>query len=121
MKIRINNIEFRKYTTTKTDTPLYEIVKYEPNPYYNKLQEYLSYGYEVNSDKVVSEKDRLSIDLSLFYIRETCFGIASLSCEEDRHELKSVGTRLLNLTKEEFDDFYEVYKLGYSKINKNGN
>lgn len=116
MKIRINNIEFRKYTTTKTDTPLYEILKYEPNPYYNKLQDYLNNGYEVNSDRVVSMKDRLSIDLSLFYIQETCFTIASLSCDEDTHELTSVGKRLLNLTKEEFDDFYEVYKLGYSKI-----
>jgi hypothetical protein len=28
MKIRINNLEFRKYTSTKKDKPLYEIVKW---------------------------------------------------------------------------------------------
>ena len=38
--IRINNIEFRKYNSTKTKKPLYEIIKWKSNPYYGKKLEY---------------------------------------------------------------------------------
>ena len=39
--IRINNIEFRKYNSTKTKKPLYEIIKWESNFYYGKYDEYI--------------------------------------------------------------------------------
>lgn len=48
--IRINNIEFRKYNSTKTKKPLYEIIKWESNPYYNKKLEYFKEGYKVNHE-----------------------------------------------------------------------
>ena len=44
MKIRIDNIECR------FSQGRYEIVKWQPNHYYNKQEEYLADGWELDSD-----------------------------------------------------------------------
>lgn len=117
--IRINNIEFRKYNSTKTKKPLYEIIKWESNPYYNKKLEYFKEGYKVNHEGWDLTKNGYTIDMEFFNTREFCFVIAFIEKESESWELRSVGERLLDLTPEEWDDFHQVYTLGQAKLNKN--
>ena len=117
--IRINNIEFRKYNSTKTKKPLYEIIKWEPNPYYDKKLEYFKKGYKVNHEGWGLTKNGHTIDMEFFNTRESCFVIAFIEKKSESWELRSVGERLLDLTPEEWDDFHQVYTLGQAKLNKN--
>lgn len=118
MKVRINNIEFRKYTSTKTTKPLYEIVKWEPNPYYGKKQQYLDNDYKLNFEGWGLTKDGHTIDLKFFDNVEGCFTIAFIEKGSESWELRSVGERLLDLTPEEWNDFHSVYTLGQAKLHK---
>jgi hypothetical protein len=116
MRIRINNIEFKEYTSTKKDKPLYEIVKWYPNPYYNKEQEYKDNGYVDNGNFL--KNDLHSIQKSLFNNRESCYVIAFVEQGNESWELRSVGERLVDLTKEEQDNFFNVYIWGQKKLNE---
>jgi hypothetical protein len=117
--IRINNIEFKKYNSTKTKKPFYEIIKWTNNPYYSKEQDYRKDGYIDSFGGDFLEKDGHSIQKSFFENKQTCIVIAFIEKGSESYELKSVGDRLLELTKEEKDDFFEVYKLGNKKLSKN--
>ena len=119
MKIRINNIEIREYTSTKKDKPLYEIIKWYPNIYFGK-EEYIKDGYVNNGDSLKKEKLHLdhSISKNAFTLPESCYGIAFIEKGSEDWQLRSVGERLLELTPEEWNDFHQVYTLGQSKINK---
>lgn len=119
MKIRINNIEFGKYTSTKTPKPLYEIIKWELNPYFGKEEEYKEQGYVDNFEGNFLEKDNKRIQKSFFTLPETCYVIAFIEKGSENWELKSIGERLLELTPEEWEDFHQVYTLGQIKLNKN--
>lgn len=44
--IKIGDIECRKYATTKVDKLFYEIIKWEDNHYYNKMEGLIKEGYE---------------------------------------------------------------------------
>lgn len=110
--IRINNIEFRKYNSTKTKRPLYEIIKWKSNPYYGKKLEYFHEEWGL-------PKNGHTIDIEFFNTRETCFVIAFIEKDSESWELRSVGERLLDLTPEEWNDFHQVYTLGQAKLNKN--
>jgi len=116
MKIRINNIEFRKYRATKTEEVFYEITKWQNNDYYGKEEEYRADGYVDDGDYL--RKDFTNISKSLFKLPETCYMIASVHKYSEGWYLKSVGERLLELTPEEWNDFHQVYTLGQSKLNK---
>lgn len=122
MKIRINNIECKKYTTTKVNEIFYEIIKWQPNPHFGKEQEYRNMGYvdSFGGEYLQSPTEGHSIQKSLFIYKESCFMIASLRLNrrEPDINLESVGSRLLDLTEEEQKDFFEVYKLANQKIYK---
>jgi len=118
MKIRINNLEFRKYTSTKKDKPLYEIIKWETNIYFGKKQEYLENGYKPNFEGRGLTKNNHTIDLKFFDNPQFCFTIAFIEKGKESWELRSVGERLLELTPEEWTDFLKVYTLGQAKLNK---
>lgn len=122
MKIRINNIECKKYTTTKTDEVFYEIIKWSANPYFGKEQEYRDKGYvdSFSGDFLQSPTGGHSMQKTFFKSTETCIMIASLHLNkrEPDVELESVGSRLLDLTEEERVDFFEVYAIANPKIYK---
>lgn len=112
MKIRINNIEFRK------SFERYEIVKWYANSYFNKLNEYLDDGHIIDGGFV--RKNNVSISLSFFNSEENCYTIAILEYnhKEPDIDLRSIGSRILDLTNEERDDFFEVYRIANEKILK---
>lgn len=118
MKIRINNLEFKKYTSTKTKKPLYEIIKWETNRHFGKEEEYRKDGYIDSFEGQFLQKSGHSIDKTLFKSPETCYVIAFIERDLENWSLKSVGERMLDLTPEEWEDFHQVYKLGQAKLNK---
>ncbi len=122
MKIRINNIECRKYTATKVDEVFYEIIKWSENPYFGKEQEYRDNGYvdSFGGDFLQKENGGHSIQKTFFQSRETCITIASLHLNrrEPDINLKSVGSRLLDLSKKDRDDLFLVYTIANPKIYK---
>ena len=118
MKYRINDIEFKKNTSSKTKKPLYEIVKWQINKHYGKEQEYRDKGYVDSFGDFYLQKGCSSIQKSFFTLPETCYVIAFIEKEKDNWELKSVGERMLDLTPEEWEDFHKVYTLGQTKLNK---
>ena len=120
MKIRINNIECRKYKATKVDKLFYEIVKWDTNSRYGKEEEYRANGYEDSFSGDFLVKNGHSILKTFFTTKEFCYTIATL--ELNYHEpdvnLKSTGSRLLDLKVSEVKDFFKVYELANKKINK---
>lgn len=122
MKIRINNIGARK--------PAYigqppadahrrlSIVQYYPCQYYGKLEEYLADGWECVDDGTRIRKDNCTISKSFFDTEELLMSIADLKYDssEDCTDLKTVGERVLNLSKENREDFFEVYELAARKL-----
>jgi hypothetical protein len=115
MKIRINNLEFRKYSSTNKKS-LYEIIKWENNPYFGKEQEYRENGYVDSFLGDFLKKDGHSIQKTFFTYPESCYVIAFIEKGSESWELRSVGERLLDLTDEEWDDFHQIYKLGQKKL-----
>ena len=117
MKIRINNIECREYCYT-TDTPFYEIVKWQPNDRFGKREEYLEKGWEIEGEMV--RKDNISFSESFFDTKEHCFTIAVLRLNKREPDvyLESVGSRLVELNKQERNDFFKVYKQANKLIYK---
>ena len=118
MNIRINNIECRE-TTYKSKE--YEFVKWEKNMYYGTEKELLDEGYErieYDSGGWAMTRSNHTIDSSCFKNPETCYVIAWL--EPNRREpdvnLLSVGSRLLDLSEEDMDAFFRVYKIANEMI-----
>lgn len=113
MKVRIGNIECRPVSTNPTD---YEIVKWEECPYYQKENEYVQNGWELSDG--FYRKNNSNIDVSFFSLPETCYVVAWLRVKRESIKLESVGRRILDLNKEEVEDFMEVYRIADEKINK---
>jgi hypothetical protein len=120
VRIRINDIECRLYKTTQVSEPFYEIVKWQPNPYYNKLQEYLDNGYVESKDGSMIQKDNMGLSKGMFTNPESCYTIAHLELDMKEFDttLKSIGSRLLDLTEDERIDFFEAYKISNDKLYK---
>jgi hypothetical protein len=112
MQIKINNIECRLNHDT------YEIVKWFPCDYYNKLQTYLQDGW-IEEDRYV-RRGGTSIQRTMFDLKELCFTIATLQInhKEPCIDLVSVGSRLLDLNETEREDFFTVYGLANDVIQK---
>jgi hypothetical protein len=119
MNIRINNIEFKKYISTKRDKSLYEIVKWYPNIHFGKEEEYKKDGYVDSFGGEFLRKDGHEIHKSFFISPESCYVIAFIEKGKESWELRSVGERLLGLTPEEQQHFFTAYTLGQNKLNKN--
>jgi hypothetical protein len=121
MKIRIDNIGAQPPTylgnpPEDVDNRLV-IVKYFPNGKYGKLQEYIDVlGWENDGDYV--RKNMGSIHKNCFEGKENNIVIADLtySTKEEDTFLETVGERLLNLSKEDRDTFFEVYEIAAKKL-----
>tara|TARA_R110000822_G_scaffold10358_1_gene39254 strand:+ start:123 stop:503 length:381 start_codon:yes stop_codon:yes gene_type:complete len=117
MKIRLGDIECRLSQNR------YEIVKWSPNKYYGSEQKMIDDGYEridYPNGCFGFEKTTHTIDGSCFKNPETCYTIASLkySVGEGCCDLITVGTRLLDLNKQDRKDFFKVYKIAEKNITK---
>ncbi len=110
MRIRINNIECR------FSQGRYEIIKWQPNCYFEKEQEYLDNGYVLSGD--FYRKDNVSIQATFFSLPETCYTVATLTYDADEYccEMKTVGPRLIELDKTDRADFFAVYEYAEDRI-----
>lgn len=107
---RINNISFEEHTNSKGENYIH-ILRYYPNDLYQKKDEYIKNGYIEKNGFLSFERSNIS--LSLFDVSECCYAIAEV-CVDFREPdiyLKTVGSRLLELPKEEINDFFEVYRI----------
>jgi len=122
MKIRINNIGARKPAYIGSPPAnahrRLSIVKYYPCQYYGKLEEYLADGWEYVDDGTRIRKDNCTISKSFFDTEELLMSIADLKYDssEDCTDLETVGERILNLSKQNREDFFEVYELAARKL-----
>lgn len=120
MQIRINNIGVKPpaYIGTPPENAhrTLSVVQYYPCRYYGKLEEYLASGWVEESTALY--KDNCSVSKNLFALSELCLGIASIvyNPKELCTDLKSVGERLLNLSKKDRNDFFEVYEIAVKKL-----
>jgi hypothetical protein len=116
MKIRINNIGARSASENAHRT--LSIVQYYPCQYYGKLYDYLADGWEYDDTNTCLRKDNCTISKSVFDLQEMNMVIAYIKYDPDElcTDLKSVGERVLNLSKQDRDDFFEVYELAARKL-----
>lgn len=110
MKIRINQIECRH------SQGRYEIVRWQPNSYYNKQEEYLADGWERTGG--FYRKDNVSVSEGCFVNPETCYTVATLQYRagEGDCDMHTVGSRLLQLDRADREDFFAVYELAEDRI-----
>jgi hypothetical protein len=115
MRIRIDNIECRH------SQGRYEIVKWYPNSYYGAEEKMIEEGFErvvFPDGKWALKKDWSTIHGGCFANPESCYTIATLKwhASEYCNDLISVGSRLLDLSKEEQAAFFEVYRYAEDRI-----
>lgn len=112
MRIRINQFECR------FSQGRYEIVKWYPNSYYGAEAKYLEDGYVLSGG--FYKKDNVSIGESCFKNPESCFTVATLHYDDSEGccDMCTIGTRVLNLNKQERDDFFDVYNMAEERIHR---
>lgn len=91
----------------------YEIVKFEPNPYYGKEHEYT---YDEEEGSYYKGDERVRISPSCFKNAETCYVIASLDVDKHEyleHNIISVGNRPFELNEDEMTDYIDICKYTY--------
>jgi hypothetical protein len=120
MKIRIDNIGAQPPTyigkpPEDVDNRLV-IVKFFPNPKYGKMQEMLNDGWEDDGDYI--RKDMCSIHKNCFEGKENNIVIADLvyDTKEEITGLETVGERVLDLSLEDRETFFEVYALAAKRL-----
>lgn len=111
LKIRINNLEFRA-----KDSESGEFIIWDSNKYFGQKEKMLSEGWEEVGGSL--KKDYHNISLAFFSLPEICYTIADLKYDkkEGGCDLNSVGSRILNLGKEDRELFFEVYKIAEAKL-----
>ena len=119
MNIRINDIECRKTIHTKTRE--YEIIKWYKNSYYGTEKELLDKGYkrvEYEDGDWGMAHDNHTINSSCFKNPYSCYVIAWLepNPREPDINLITVGSRLLDLSDEDRETFFRVYKISQELI-----
>jgi len=134
-QVREGNISVTNYWTNKEgkkcpvqshlDIPRYsffEILKWEPNHYYGKLQEYINDGWEIGFSGDFLQKNHTSIQLSFFtHSPESCYMLAmwkNMDHDEKSPDLEFVGSRPFDLTPEEQLVFMKLAKEGQAHIEK---
>jgi hypothetical protein len=112
MKVRINQIECR------FSQGRYEIVCWQPNSYYNKQEEYLADGWE--HSRGFYHKNNTSISEQCFVNPESCYTIATLHYDADEGccDMRTIGSRLVQLDRKHREDFFAVYELAEERIPK---
>jgi len=110
MRIRINQIECR------FSQGRYEIIKWYPNGYYGKEQEYVDNGWELSGG--FYRNDNVSIHENCFVNPESCYTVATLHYDDGEGccDMHTVGPRLLQLSKSERADFFAVYEYAEDRI-----
>ena len=117
MNIRIANIGARPpaYLGRIPDNLdcIVSIVKYLPNNFYGKMDEYLEKGYTDEGYYLRNERTLCSIDKNYFKNQEIHYVIADVIYDpKNLHcNLNSVGDRLLELSVKERSDFFKVYAI----------
>ena len=111
--IRIENIELKK---TKYKDSLYEFVKCYSNSYYEQKEIMLKDGWQETMDGVM--RNHCHIHKSCFENPESCYVIAWLKKDNDGWYMETVGSRLLDLSIEERNIFFDIYKKADKKLNK---
>jgi hypothetical protein len=123
MKIRIDNIGAQPPTyignpPEDVDNRLV-IVKFFPNEKYGRLQEYIDVlGWENDGDYI--RKNMCSIHKNCFEGKENNIVIADLvyNPKEEDTVLKTVGERVLDLSLEDRETFFEVYAIAAKRLTK---
>ena len=112
MRIRINQIECR-FSQSR-----YEFVKWQPNCYYGKQEDYINEGWILDGGFFRNVSNNVSIQASIFDLPETCYTIATLHYDDDERccDMKTVGARLLQLDETDRKDFFAVYELAEERI-----
>ena len=123
MKIRIDNIGAQPPTYISNppedlDNRLV-IVEFFPNEKYGRLQEYIDIlGWENDGEYI--RKNMCSIHKNCFEGKENNIVIADLiyNSKEEDTVLKTVGERVLDLSPEDRETFFEVYAIAAKKLTK---
>lgn len=109
--IRINNLEFKKcdYLVFEPEHVSYEIVKWEPNTYYNKES-----LFKKDGNYYISNIGNFRIHQSCFKNKETCYTIAIYKYDdhENTYNLEFIGNRPLDLDDDEWMIFKKLLEKG---------
>lgn len=112
---RIGILEFKKasYLSSEPSFVSYDIVKYYPNPYYDKEKDYIKLNHEYYCyPKNTSHR----IHKDLFKNKELCAVIATFKYDnkEGNYNLEFIGDRPLECN---WNDFRELIDYGYKQLN----
>ena len=122
MKIRIDNIGAQPPTylgnPPEDAGKRLAIVQFFPNPRYGKMQSYIDDGWKDDGDFV--RRDMCGIHKGCFEGIENNIVIAFLkyNSKEEDTVLETVGERVLNLSPEDRETFFEVYALAAKRLTK---
>lgn len=129
---RMDNIQVRNFWMDKgTPKPFtsyegpnfshFEIVKWEPNPYFAKYDDYIKDGYEESFGGDFLQKDGHSIQKTFFDKPESCYVIAywvDINHDEMTPDLKFVGSRPFDLEPQEKIYFMQLAEITQKEIEK---
>ena len=117
IKIRVNNIGFR----CEKDSLTGQLVKYYKNADYDTLDEKYANGWEDAGGYVRKKNYSISKSLVDKSLPECQFVVAWLRYDENEYtcDLETVGSRLLDLSSEEREDFFEVYRIADTRMRVN--
>jgi hypothetical protein len=99
----------------------FEIVKFEKNPYFGKYQEYIDDGYEETFGGDFLQKIGHSIQKTFFDREESCYTLANwdnMDHDELTPDLRFVGSRPFDLSKEDMDIFIQIATLAQKEIER---
>jgi hypothetical protein len=125
-KLRIGNLEVSNYYEDRYGKKIphqihlnagythFEILKWDNNHYYGKLEEYIKDGWE--QDGGFLRKNGVNIDINFFLKKETCYTIASFVNIETSPTLEFVGIRPCDLDEDETLTFMELVREGWDEI-----
>lgn len=109
--IRINDLEFKKcsYFGIEPEYVSYEIVKWEPNTYYNKES-----LFKKDGNYYISDIGNFRIHKSCFKNKETCYSIAIYKYDdyENIYNIEFVDNRPLDLSDNEWITFKKLLEKG---------
>ena len=117
IKIRLNNIGYK----CAEDSLVGQFVYYYKNCDYNTLQAKLNSGWKDNGDFISNENYNISKSLVNESLPECQYVIAWLRYDADEVccDLETVGSRLLDISPAEREDFFQIYSIADMKMRLN--
>ena len=109
INIRIDNIGFRY----KEDSISGEFVKYYKNADYDTLEEKYANGWEDKDENITKGCYSISKGLVNKSLPECNYVVAWLEYDQGERscDLQTIGNRLLDLSRDEREDFFEIYRI----------